>query len=567
MAKFTSSLRLLIALCAVALSESACRGTLGALGDALKTADAGETPTVDAGCGTSAAVLDAQRLTKLEYNNVIRDLFGVSGDFSALFAEPAKGAAGFSTESAAQTLSPTIVLEFYRAADAVVQAVFAQTPNPLLACSADAGQSAGMPPIADGGRKLSDCTSTAIVDLATRAFRRAPTAEEKAQLIGLYQSASSGLPDDGMKLVVSGILLSPQFLFRTTDLTVACGAPVPLTGVEMASRLSFFIWGSIPDEALLKAAANGDLTLEAGIEGEVRRMLKSPKSAYLAQFASQWLQLEKLDTQVRSAQRFPLWSPVTVSAMKDETLDFIKNMVSADESVIDIVNGRYTFIDQRLAPVYGLADSVKKPMRVELTDGHRTGILTHASVMSMTSVGDVSSPVRRGFFVLQKILCSPPPPPPANVPALDEDPDAGSFLGESEIRQRLAKHRTHGPSCTGCHLAMDPIGLSYESYDAIGAFRTKYPNDAAVDATGVLPTGERLSNALDLVPLLKEDVRFKLCFTVQLASFAHGRDVTTVRDQCSMEALAVSAIGEQKRFSDLVVAIALDPNFRNRASE
>jgi Protein of unknown function (DUF1592)/Protein of unknown function (DUF1588)/Protein of unknown function (DUF1595)/Protein of unknown function (DUF1585)/Protein of unknown function (DUF1587) len=545
---------------------TSCQGRFSALGSAFLGSDSG-TPNVDPldkPCTvTPAPVLDAQRLTKNEYNNVIRDVFGVTGDFSALFAEPSKGAAGFTTESAAQTLTPTIVLEFYRAADAVTQTVFAQIPNPLLACT-----TAGDPPrAADGGLSVDPCTAKTINDLATLAFRRTPTDEEQQQLFSLYRSASSAQPVDGMKLVVSGILLSPQFLFRTSSVPSSSSEQIALTSSELASRLSFFLWGSIPDAALLKAASDGTLDTDEGLEAEVRRMLKSPKSAYLANFAKQWLELEKLDTQVRSQARFPTYTPETVESMKRETLDFMTNLVASDESVFDLIDGRYTFVDQRLANLYQIDAGFKEPTRISFTDNRRFGILTHASTMSMTSVGDATSPVRRGLFVLQKLLCSPPPPPPANVPALPEDHDAGTFLGESEIRQRLAKHRTFGPSCKGCHVAMDPIGLSFENYDAIGAYRSTYGNGTAIDSTGELPTGERLSSAADLVPILRADPRFGPCFTSQLSSFAHGRNTTTERDRCGIEALARQAVAPAKRFSDLVVAIVLDPTFRNRAAE
>jgi hypothetical protein len=492
-------------------------------------------------------VAGSQRLTKTEYNNVIRDLFNIQGDFSSSFTEDAKGLSGFTTESSAQNLSPDIVRDFYDGATKVVNALFAMNPNPLLSCtSGDA------------------CATKLITELATKAYRRPPSADEINSLMTVFKASSDKNFAPSLKLVVMTVLMSPQFIFRHYDLPASTADVVDLSGYELASRLSFFLWGSIPDSALLGDAASGSLKNPATLEAQVRRMMKDPRISYLASsFGSQWLQLDHFDSTILDTKRFPAWNAAIKNSMKNEPLNFVKSVFANDRSVMDFVSARYSFVDQNLSQIYGLGGVTSSQFVQVNLDSNHVGLLTQPAILAMNSAGDHTVPVRRGKWVLENILCSAPGAPPPNIPMLP--PVAGGDLqGESNIRARLEQHRTQGASCMACHSSMDPIGLTFENFDSMGYYRTRYQDGVAIDASGQLPSGEKMNNVMDLAQVLQKDRRFPACFTAKLTSFAQGRDATTGTDRCSMQAIAAASAGEGKKFSDLVVQIVLDKNFRRR---
>ncbi len=515
---------------------------------------AGTTPDPVPACVAKAGPLTAQRLTKLEYNNVIRDLFGLTDDFSAGFADTVVGPSGFTTDSSAQNMSPEIVNDFYGGANAVVDKLWAQTPNPLLTC-------------ADGDA----CARKLISDLAGRAFRRPATGDEVDRLFALFKASTKPAFSDAMKLVVTGVLLSPQFIFRTYDLPDTTLDEVALTPYELASRLSFFLWGSGPDGLLLAAAADGTLTKDDVLRAQVKRMLKDSRASYLPRvFGAQWLGLDRLDAQSLDQGRYPLWSQSMQASMKGETLAFVDGVIGGDHSVVDFVSGKYTFVDANVSQIYGIPGDFKEFTRVDLPE-HRTGVLTQPAVLSMSSHVDVTSPVKRGKWVLERILCSAPPPPPMNVPDPPKAPNGKEFL-ESQIREKMAAHELQGSSCKGCHSAMDPIGFSFESYDAIGAYRSEYLDGVPVDASGKLPAPTKdnpsktvpIKDALDLADDLAQDARFPACFTEQLAAFGQGRDMKGSSDSCEVKTIAASSIGTEKTASEVIVAIVLGKSFRTR---
>ncbi len=528
------------------LSSNLSSSDIASLTAALSTSNAIALQQCGKQCSLGAKPVDAQRITKLEYNNVIRDLFGLSGDFSAGFSAPAAGAAGFTTESSAQNLSAAIVLDFYNAASAVTTSLFALTPNPLLTCTSG-----------------DTCAKQIITSLTTKAFRRTPTADEVTRLFNLYKSSSVSF-NESMKLVVRGVLMSPQFIFRTYDLPSTAVAQLPLTDYELASRLSFFIWGSIPDAPLLAAAAGGTLQNPDILRAQVQRMLKDAKASYLSRiFGSQWVGLNNFDSIALDTTRFPLWNASMKSSMKNETLTFMDSIFLGNQSVMNFLTANYTYADQNISQIYGVAGIQSTQFTRISLDQNRAGILSQPSILAMNSSAEHTSPVRRGKWVLDRILCSAPGAPPNDVPALPSTMN-GDLTDESMIRQRMAQHRLQGTSCYGCHSVMDPVGLSFENFDSMGFFRTKYINGVSVDASGQLPTGEQLSGISDLAQILKNDNRFPVCFTAKLSSFAQGRDATTSTDKCGAKAIADTSVKVEKTFSDLVISIVLDPSFRER---
>lgn len=540
MNRSVKKMTLFVTLTAVVLSYQACSPF-------NSTHDSGSSDlSSNQKCSVGARPADSQRLTKLEYNNVIRDLFGLTNDFATNFSVPAAGSAGFTTESSGQNISADIVFDFYNAAIAVTDALFAKSPNPLLTCtSGDA------------------CAKQIITDLTTRAFRRPPTVDEVNLLYNLYKSSGASF-NDSMKLVVTGVLLSPQFIFRTYDLPPISIAQVPLTDYELASRLSFFIWGSIPDKELMAAAAAGSLQDSVSLRAQVLRMLKDSKASYLSRnFGSQWVGLDNFEATSLDTTRFPKWNAGMKASMRNETLAFMDNVFLTNQSIMDFITAKYTFVDQNVSQIYGISGIQSAQFTRVNLDKNRIGIFGQPAILAMNSSSDHTSPVRRGKWVLDRILCSAPGAPPVDVPALPSAPQ-GDLTDESLIRTRLAQHRNSGSSCFGCHSVMDPVGLSFENFDSMGFYRTTYINGAPVDASGQLPTGERLSSYTDVAQILKTDTRFPVCFTAKLTSFAQGRDATSFSDRCGVQAVVNSSIGTDKKLYDLVIGIVLDPGFRQR---
>ena len=523
-----------------------------------KTGDLLSLSTPD-GCKVDSP-LEMQRLTKLEYNNVVRDVFGVTGDFSKDFSAPAQGPAGFTTESAAQNLSKEIILDLFQASSTVAQAAIAQALKPQSPLTKDCGSN-------------EQCVTDAITSLLTRSFRRPPLAEEVNRFVNLFKTAPKTAYLEKMQVVIQVILLSPQFLFRAADNSpeniskLGAGSVVLLTDYELASRLSFFIWGSVPDDALLKDASEGKLREPENLKKHAIRLLGDARSNYLSKnFSSQWLGLEKLDRLSLDSKRFPNWGNGVKQSMRQETEAFMDNMFKGNKSVLDIVNADYSFADKNLEPIYELAPRMNQPANTFYEfklPKNRQGILGQAGLLAMNSGGDHTTPVVRGKWVLEKFLCSSPPPPPPDVPMLAAAAN-GDLKVESKIRERLAGHRAQGAACFACHASMDPIGLSFENFDSMGYFRSKYIDGTLVDASGKLPSGEVLVDMIDLANVLGKNEKFPQCFTSHLSSFATGRNMLSSESSCDVQSIAKAAIGEDKPISETISAIVTSNSFRFR---
>ncbi|RYZ78803.1 MAG: DUF1588 domain-containing protein [Proteobacteria bacterium] len=249
--------------------------------------------------------------------------------------------------------------------------------------------------------------------------------------------------------------------------------------------------------------------------------------------------------------------------MKGETLNFLNSVFAGNQSVMELVSGNYTFMDQRMSQHYGITgNNTDQFVRVNL-DSKRAGILTQPSILTLTSTAQRTSPVVRGKWFLEQILCSGTGGPPAEVPIVNTGANGQAFT-ESQIRERLAAHAAQGAACTSCHRVLDPIGLAYENYDAAGMYRTRYLDGVNVNASGQLPTGEVLRDFTDLAKVVQSDPRFKNCFTEKLASFANGRDLGTQAGKCMTRTIASKSIGTQTKFSDVVQSIVEHETFRVR---
>jgi hypothetical protein len=372
------------------------------------------------------------------------------------------------------------------------------------------------------------CLDRIVTNLARRAYRRPVTRNEVASLLKFVTIAKEHgqSTEQGIQLVLQAILVSPNFLFHIerdpnpTDPS----AVHPISGVELASRLSYFLWSSMPDDELLALGESGKLRTPAVLDAQVKRLLADPRSAALADsFAAQWLEIRNLDVVKPDPQKFPDWNPELRDAMRMETSLFFDHVLRQNRPMADFLDAKYTFLNERLAKHYGI-EGVSGPefRRVELTSDQRGGILSQASVLTVSSYPTRTSVVIRGKYVLQEILGAPPPPPPPDVPPLDE-----AAVGTSlSLRQQMEKHRSNAV-CASCHSKMDPLGFGLENYDGIGKWRTmdgKFP----VDSSGVLPNGQSFTTPAEMRAVLKSQLpQFARCVIEKLMIYGLGRGMAT----------------------------------------
>jgi hypothetical protein len=389
-----------------------------------------------------------------------------------------------------------------------------------------------------------------------RAWRRPAIPEELDGLQGLLplvKAKGDGF-DVAMKLALRAVLLSPHFVFRV-DLSSDPHAPTtaPLNEHALAARLSYFLWGTMPDDALATLADRG--TLRATLEPEVRRMLADPRSDSLVQrFGGQWLQAHWMDGISPDPQIFPSVDSVLKTAMKEEVEAFFRHFLREDVSALDMLDAPFSFVNDRLADHYKIPrPGSSSPQRVSLNGTQRAGILTQAGVLAVTSLPGRTSLVKRGKWVLGRLLCQEPPPPPPNVEALANAPKPNATL-----RERVEAHRSQ-PSCAGCHRTMDPIGFALEHFDAVGAWRDQ-DNGAPIDASGDLPGGRTFNGAVELGAVLKADPALPHCMAEQAYGFALGRTVRP-EDVTVVKSIADRFGTDGYRFSALFQRLAQSPAF------
>ena len=417
------------------------------------------------------------------------------------------------------------------------------------------------------GASAKDKAARAILtDFTRRAWRRPLQPAEIDRLMGLYELAGKNGDgfEAGVKLAMKAVLVSPHFLFvgEPPRAAAATAGVEPLDEFALASRLSYFLWSSTPDEELLGLAERGQL--RPNLTAQVRRMLAAPKArALVDNFAGQWLQIRSLDTAAPDKSLFPDYDLALRSAMQTETELFFENVMRQDRPVFDFLTADYTFVNARLAKFYGLPDVTGDDFqKVSLQGSPRRGVLTQASVLTLTSNPTRTSPVKRGKWVLENLLGTPPPPPPPNVPALD-DKDR-KLTGT--LRQQMEQHREN-PNCASCHARMDPIGFGLENFDAIGAWRDK-DGQVAIDPAGKLTTGDSFGGAVELTKVLagKRRNEFLHCLAEKMLTYALGRGVEAY-DRPALDQIVKGLEGNQDRFSELVLQTATSFPFVMRRGE
>jgi hypothetical protein len=400
-----------------------------------------------------------------------------------------------------------------------------------------------------------------VTTLARRAFRRPPQPDEIELLMGFYRQGRNGADfETGIQNALARVLVSPAFLFRVEaePKGLAAGTAYRLSDLDLASRLSFFLWSSIPDDELLDAATKGRLHDPKVLDLQVKRMLADPKSAALtANFAGQWLYLRDLATVQTSAKDF---DDNLRQAFRRETEMLFENIVREDRSVVDLLNADYTFVDERLARHYGIPDIHGSYFRrVQLAaDSPRRGLLGQGSMLTVTSVSTRTSPVQRGRWILENLLGTPAPVPPPGVDTnLEKDPEA---VKATSLRQRLEAHRGN-PVCASCHKIMDPIGFGLENFDLVGTWRDR-DGRTPVDASGQLVDGTKINGPADLrQALLSRSDAFVTTAAVRLFIYALGRPVR-YDDMPAVRAIVRRAAHNDYRFSSLVLGVVESAPFQ-----
>jgi hypothetical protein len=411
------------------------------------------------------------------------------------------------------------------------------------------------------------CAREIVSRLASQAFRHTATERDVSALMALYASGASDGFEAGIRMALEGILASPRFVFRFEEPPATGAAPIyALSDVDLASRLSFFLWATGPDEELVQVAEAGRLSTPAVLEQQVRRMLADRRSDVLAsRFAAQWLRLQDLDKINPDVRFYPDFDEQLKSSMLRETNLFFRHIVRDDRSVRDLFAADYTFVDERLARHYGIPGVIGNEFRkAQYPDGRRQGLLGHGSILTLTSHAERTSPVLRGKWVLEVLLGTPPPPPPPNVPDLEATAEASDGRLRT-VRERMEQHRAN-PACASCHRMIDPIGLALENFDVTGAWRIK-DNGMPVDAASTLYDGTPLAGPADLrEALLKRSTVLVQTFAENLMTFALGRRLGYA-DMPALRGIVRQAEAADDRLSAFVLGIVKSPAFRMKSAD
>ena len=536
-------------------SGGATTGSGGAGGAAGTSGTGGQGGGTPPPAGTDPGRVTLHRLNRVEYNNTVRDLLGTTRMPADDFPIDDRGS-GFDNIADVLTLSPLHIENYYAAATALVDEALATASqrSKLVTCDL----------VAQGAA----CARKVLEAFVPLAWRRPTVVSEIDALMAPVTLATTQMDpvEQGLKIALRSVLMSPHFVFRVeTDPSPTSAAAHPLQQYEIASRLSYFLWSSMPDADLFAAAKAGTLGQTASLQGQVTRMLASPKAAALSDnFAGQWLYTRQISDAAPDPKLFPSFDDSLRTAMKLEMEAMFREVIANGMAADKLLTADFTFANDRLAKHYGLpAVGSTTPVKVSLAGTTRVGILSQGGFLTVTSHENRTSPVLRGKWVMNQLLCLSVPPPPPDVNVTLDPAKAGGTL-----RQQMEQHRAN-PACVTCHKVMDPIGLGLENYDAIGIHRT-LDNGLPIDATGELPDGRKFNGAQELATLVASDMNFGRCLAEQLYTYALGRAPDTAAghmDPAVLYAIAQSFRGSGYSFKELLTQIATSPTFLNRRGE
>ena len=497
-----------------------------------------------------------RRLTKTEYRNTLHDLFGVEPSIADGLPDEVSG------EGYLNSLSPLQLEHYLTIADRVLDRIVAPEDAPRTEVQE---RLFGEPAASETGSR--EAAREVARSLARKAYRRPPTEAELDVLVGAFElGRQNDLGyEQSLHLMLKAALVSPQFLFITP-----AGEPesstgiVPLDDYQLASRLSYLLWATMPDDELMALADSGTLHESEILEAQVKRLLKDRRSRALFDgFGAQWLGVGGLEDQVFDPQTFPQMTAEMREAMYDEARLFFESIVREDRSVVNFVDGDYTYLNGTLASIYGLKETVTGPemRRVQLSDGNRGGVLGMPGVLAASSFPNRTSAVKRGVWVLEQVLGDHVPAAPPNVPALDEQDH--ETVANLTMRERTELHSTN-PVCANCHKILDPIGFGLENFDAIGQWRDQDNNGEAIDAAGELPGGERFSGPKELKAIIAGRIGdFSRNLVEKLLAYALGRRLEGY-DEIVVDNLMQEIAGDGYRMQTLINAVVTSYPFTHR---
>jgi hypothetical protein len=495
----------------------------------------------------AAGPMPLRRLNQREYNNTVRDLLGVTTSPATNFPTDVDATFIFRRFGDVSTLDASRMQE---AAEAISPTV---DTTKIAPCATGTAETA--------------CVTNFLNTFGLHAYRRPLTADESTRLSALYQTGKTTLMLDyagGIKLLVETMLQAPGFVYRWELGPVSPtlqGSVVQLTSYEVASRLSYFLWGTMPDQALFDAAAAGKLATQSDVDTQARRMIEDPKAHdMMASFFQQWLSLDQVAARPKDATVYPQFNDALKASMNSESLAFIDNVAfQGDGALSTFLTANYSYVDTTLAPVYGVTGATATAAKLNLDATQRAGLLTQSAFLTVTGATDGSNPVKRGRKVYERLLCGVLPPPPPNVP-----PAAPASAGGT-TRQRFEVHDTMA-CAKACHTIMDPIGYAFENYDGIGQYRTT-DNGMPVDATGAITldgVAKNFKNAVELTNMLATSNDVRSCFVKQWARFAFLR-LETDADTASLNGAFTAFTKANFTLHELLVSVATSRSFNYRS--
>ncbi len=498
----------------------------------------------------NVGVSPLRRLTRAQYNNTVRDLLGIEGDPADRLSPDEKVGAFYSNGTAPVT--ELLAEQYMRAAEDLAESAMADVDT-LVPCDATVD--------------VLGCGGQFVDTFGRRAFRRPLSAEEREVLLGLFEQghAEEG-PAGGVRLVVQAALQSPQFLYHLElGLPEADGEDVvALDAYELASKLSYFLWDSMPDDELLAAAETGELSDPGVLREHAERLLDDPRASdAIASFHRQWLHLDSLDTLEKNPEAYPSFDTTLRDAMAEETTRFAEWVIRSDDARLEtLLTASYSFLDGPLFELYGVQPPADHDpsMPVQLDPAQRAGLLTQAGVLAMHAHADQSSPIRRGKLIRENFFCQPLAPPPPDVDVLPPalDPNATT-------RERFDQHRTD-PACAGCHVLIDPLGFGFEHYDAVGAWRdteSGKPVDASGEIAATMDANGEFDGAVELAEILAGSEEVRSCVASQWFSFGFGR-TPAEDDGCSYDAIGAAFAASDYDIRELLVTMVTTDSFRHR---
>jgi hypothetical protein len=529
-----------------ALAAGACKGNSSGSSGSSGSSNGNNNNAV--ACVANAVTL--RRLTQTEYNNTVRDLLGDTTQPAADFPADSRNL-GFDNNTQTLSMPPVLVARYESAAEKLIDDAWARDTTV---------SSTAWLRVCDPATVGEDvCAKQILGRFAKKAWRRPVSDSELAPLTALVATAKAQGDDFtmGVKLGLRAVLVSPNFVYRNEADTPS---NQPLSDYALAARLSYFLWSSMPDDELSAKADAGTLHTPAVLEVEVQRMLADPKAqALVDSFAAQWLDTIDMPLVSPDPTLFPKMTATLKQAMHDETTLFFQEFLKGKQSALDMLDANFTFLNEELAGFYGVPGVSGTAMqKVQLPAGtNRGGLLRQAGVLAVTSLSTRTSAVRRGKWVMGRLMCQSPPPPPANIPPLPTTPPPGATQ-----RQILEQHAS-SPACSGCHQKMDTIGFGLENFDAVGTFRTQ-DNGAAIDATGTVD-GHAFDGAGQLEQALKADVAVPACLVQTAYSYAQGRAVQS-SDQATLDQITQHFTSAGSILSQLFHDVAVSGAFTQRCT-